>query len=131
MKAEMAVRSISASISACAARMAPRMTSSVTGSQDTLCFADSEALAGASPGASFKRRIGRVLDGDEHRRRDQRERRVEDGGHRSAHDQGTADAELLHGATDPARRCRLKSVDLKSIDGVGVGCNLRHDSVSM
>src|SRR5437764_15129704 len=33
MKAEMAVRSISASISACAARIAPRTISSVTGSQ--------------------------------------------------------------------------------------------------
>src|SRR5689334_1557982 len=33
MKAEIAVRSINASISACAARMAPRTISSVTGSQ--------------------------------------------------------------------------------------------------
>src|SRR5882757_5445998 len=80
MKAEMAVRSISASISACAARMAPRMTSSVTGSHDALSFVDSEALAGASPGASFKRSIGRVLDGDERHRRNQRADDHEDRG---------------------------------------------------
>src|ERR1700716_988039 len=70
MKAEMAVRSISASISACAARMAPRMISSVTGSQDALPldvfpWADRATLEGALPGASFWRSMGRVLDGDE------------------------------------------------------------------
>src|SRR6516165_2799902 len=66
MKAEIAVRSISASISACVALMAPRMISSVTGSQ-ALPPGEATASPPDSASLSVERSIGRVLDDDEGR----------------------------------------------------------------
>src|ERR1700722_10365277 len=67
MKAEMAVRSISASISAWAARMAPRTISRVTGSQVVGCGRGASAR-GAGRSFSIERSIRTVLD--EQQRRD-------------------------------------------------------------
>src|SRR3984957_15795323 len=55
MKAEIGVRSRSVSLSACTARMAPRMISTVTGSQ-----AACAVWRGAA--SSVERSIGRILD---------------------------------------------------------------------
>src|ERR1700726_2206219 len=56
MKAEIAVRSSSASISACTARIAPRMISTVTGSQGPCAPSPRAALL------LVERSIGRILD---------------------------------------------------------------------
>src|SRR5580692_11208198 len=72
MKAEIAVRSISASISAWTARMAPRKISKVTGSQVPAAACLLEASAAGFVTSSIERSIRRVLDGDERHGRDER-----------------------------------------------------------
>src|ERR1700722_2532579 len=72
MKAEIAVRSMSASISAWTARMAPRKISKVTGSQAPEATSFSLEAAAGFVASSIERSIRRVLDGDERRGRDER-----------------------------------------------------------
>src|SRR5450755_4326648 len=81
MKAEIAVRSSSASISACTAPIAPLTISTVTGSH----------AAGTGRAASVERSIGRILDGKQGGAADDGgSDHVESGGHRAA---GLADQE--------------------------------------